>query len=100
MTNGGRGIARPNAGRHGRDMGNRSISVPDDVHELLRRQKLAGESLGDLLRRRLQPPADRCGEVLERLDELDPHLAGVELAVLKRFTLSRGRRSRRPASRK
>jgi hypothetical protein len=81
-------------------MGNRTISVPADVHELLRQQKLAGESFGDLLRRRLQPPADTCGEILDRLEELDPHLAGIQLAELDRLAASRGRRSRRPAARK
>lgn len=77
-------------------MGQRTISIPADVHELLSAQKHPGESFGDLLRRRMRPPANTCGELLERLDEMDEHLAGLDLERLNQVVTGRGRRSPRP----
>lgn len=75
----------------------RTISIPPDVHEMLAAQKQPGESFGDLLRRRMRPPANTCDELLERLEELPlPQLDEERMAG---FLASRGRRSQRPARR-
>ena len=72
-------------------MGHRTITVPEDVHAMLAAQKQSGESFGELLRRRLRPPADTCGELLERLEQLPP--PAVHEASLKALLAGRGRRS-------
>jgi predicted CopG family antitoxin len=76
---------------HDSGMGQRTISVPADVHELLSAQRRPGESFGDLLRRRMRPPAETCGDILDRL-EASP-LQSVDLKRLTSFRKVRGPRS-------
>lgn len=78
-------------------MTNRTIRVPPDVHEMLAAQKQPGESFGDLLRRRMRPPANTCGELLARLEELP--LPQVDDERMASFLTGRGRRSQRPTRR-
>jgi hypothetical protein len=82
---------------HGSGIGQRTISVPADVHELLSAQKEPGESFGDLLRRPMRPPADTCGELLDRLEDLP--LPALDRKQLTAFRKGRRCRSHRPAPR-
>lgn len=77
----------------------RTLTIPADVHALLKSQKLPGESFGDLLRRRMRPPADTRGEALDRLEEMDAHLPPPDPQLDRALASGRGRRSRRPAPR-
>ena len=76
-----------------------TITIPADVHSLLRSLKQPGESFGDVIRRRVRPPADPCGELLDRLEDTDRHLPPADPALEAKLHAGRGRRTDRPAPR-
>jgi|KBSSwiStaDraftv2_1062776.scaffolds.fasta_scaffold19829_13 predicted CopG family antitoxin len=70
-----------------------NVTLSSDVYDLLKKLKRPGESFTDVIRRTVRPPADTCGELLERLEEQDAVPVNVER--MDAYLKQRGRRSRR-----
>ena len=61
---------------------------------MLKGLKHPGESFSAVILRHTHPPAETCGELLERLEALPP--PEINPDQLRKFRAQRGRRSRRP----
>jgi hypothetical protein len=69
--------------------------ISEEAHTLLRRQKKGPkDSFTQVILRHLQPPADTCGELLERIEHSPP--PRINLKRMRRHIKQRGRRSPRP----
>ena len=70
-----------------------TITINADAYKLLKSLKHPGDSFSDVILENLQPPAETCGELLDRLESAPaPKIDADRLRMLE---ASRGRRSRR-----
>jgi predicted CopG family antitoxin len=71
-----------------------TIKINDEAYSLLKELKAPGETFSDVIIQHIRPPADTCGELLERL-RFAP-VPKIDEATFRRFTSERRRRSQRP----
>ncbi len=53
-------------------MAHTTITVSVETHQLLKKARLEGESFDAVIRRYVRPPAKTAGELLERLNQMEP----------------------------
>lgn len=73
----------------------KNITVSGEAYELLASLKARGhqDSFSKVILRHLRAPADTCGELLERLQQMPP--PKINLARMEAALKTRGRRSKR-----
>jgi hypothetical protein len=71
-----------------------NITLNAAAYERLKNMKRPGQSFSDVVLQYLAPPADTCGELLDRLEKAPPP-AGLNLERLDEHLKQRGKRSKR-----
>ena len=74
-----------------------TINISTRAHDRLKKNKLPGDSFSDVILREMPEPCDTAGELLDRLEHMEPPKINQEL--LSAVREGRGRRSNRQASR-
>jgi predicted CopG family antitoxin len=75
-------------------MASTTITISSEAYELLKRAKRPGDSFSDVIVSYIRPPARTAGELLDRLEEIEPPL--IDRALMAEVRAGRGRRSNRP----
>jgi predicted CopG family antitoxin len=79
---------------HSKCMASTTITISSEAYALLKRAKRPGDSFSDVIVSYIRPPARTAGELLDRLEEIEPPLIDREL--MEKVRAGRGRRSNRP----
>ena len=75
-------------------MASTTITISAEAYKLLKKAKRPGDSFSDVIVSYIRPPARTAGELLDRLEEIEPPLIDREL--MEQVRVGRGRRSNRP----